>query len=188
MFASLDRHDWNFWIWWLLFTAIASTAAFVVISLALFWLNLPFVDNAEDLQPTLFDQYMGSTLFALAGAIIGFGQWLIIVSGAGWLAWFWTYLIVGATAAELLGPALAQFVPWLIIGLWTGLFQWLFLRQYYPRAGVWLPVTILATIIGASGWSVGSICGGTLFWAAAGGITGYTLLIFEANKWDRTHA
>ena len=186
-------------MWWVLFTAITSTASFVIISLALFWLNLPFVDNAEGLQPTLLDQYMGSSLFALAGATIGFGQWLalrkilprsawwILASGAGWLAWYWTFLIVGAAAAELLGPALAQFVPWLIIGLWTGLFQWLFLRQYYPRAEVWLPVTILAVIIGASGWSVGSICGGTFFWAAAGGITGYTLLKFEAHKWDRTH-
>ena len=194
MFANLERHDWNFWMWWVGFTAVASSACFVVISLALFWLNLPFVDNAKGLQPTLIDQVVGSLFFALAGATIGFGQWpalrmivprsawWILISGAGWLAGYWTYIIVNASEIDHLIPTLAQFVPWLIIGLWTGLFQWLFLRRFYTRAEVWLVVTTVAIIIGGSGWNVGSICGGVFFWAAAGAITGYTLLRFEANK------
>jgi len=196
MFANLDRHDWNFWTWWVAFTAVASTACFVIVSLAQFWLNLPFAASGEGLPPSFIDQLMGSLFFALAGATIGLGQWLalrmivprsawwILAGGGGWLAGYWSYLVMNGAAADLLHPTLAQFLPWLIIGLWTGLFQWGFLRRHYPRADVWLPVAIIAIVIGAAGWNVGSICGGSFSWAAAGAITGYTLLRFEENRAD----
>ena len=194
MFANLERHDWNFWMWWVLLTAVASTACFVIVSLALFWLNLPFASNGEGLAPTFLDLLLGSLFFALAGAAIGVGQWLalrmilprsarwILAGCLGWLAGYWSYLFMDGTIAGLLHPLLGQFLPWLIIGLWSGLFQWLFLRRQYPDANAWLSVTVLATLVGASGWTVGSICGGVFTWAAAGAITGYFLLRFEANK------
>ena len=194
MDSNLKGHDWNFWMWWVAFTAVASTACFVIIGLAFFWLNLPFAEKSEALQPTFIDQVTGSLFFALAGAAIACGQWLalrmimprsarwILAGGAGWLAGYWSYLLVYGVATGLLHPTLLQLLPWLIIGLWSGLFQWLFLRRHYPRADIWLPVSLLAILIGAGGWIVGSIFGGTFSWAAAGAITGYTLLRFEAIR------
>jgi hypothetical protein len=194
MFRKLEGHDWNFWMWWVLLTAFTSTICFVIISLAFVWLNLPFAENNGGIEPTFLDKILGSLFFALAGMALAGGQWLalriifprsawwILAGGAGWLVGYWSYLLVFEYAAGLLQPVLAQFLPWFIIGLWGGLFQWLVLRPRYPRADSWLPVSTLALLIGSIGWTVGSICGGTFSWAVAGAIGGYALLRLEANR------
>ncbi len=197
MFSSLERHDWNFWMWWLFYTAVSSLIALVAIVFILRLLNLPFLELEESITPTFFDQLLAALIFGISGSIIGLGQWLglrmllsgagwwIAASGAGWLAGYGTNLLVSELLGNRLNPAMALFLPWLIIGLWSGLFEWLVLRQHYHRADAWIVVHGLAVLVGALGWIVGSACGGAFSWSVTGAITGYALLRFEAGKAQR---
>lgn len=175
-------------------TAAGSAAALIALVLLLGFLDLPFLASGEGAQPSLAEQVAATLLFALAGAIIGFAQWLalkmifprsawwILATGAGWLMGYVSNLIVAALAADLFNQILALIVPWLIIGLWSGLFQWLILRRFYPRVDPWVIIATISVVIGAIGWIVGSVCGGSLTWAIAGALTGYSLLKFEEAK------
>jgi hypothetical protein len=197
MFSSLQRHDWNFWMWWLFYTTISSVIALVAIVFILRLLNLPFLDLEESASPTLVDQVLAALIFGVSGSIIGLGQWLgirmlisragwwILASGAGWLAGYSTNLLVAELAGDRLNPAVALFLPWFVIGLWSGLFEWLVLRRHYRRADAWIVVHGLALLVGALGWIVGSVCGGVLSWSVTGAITGYALLRFEASRADK---
>lgn len=194
MFSSLERHDWNFWMWWLFYTTISSFIALAAIVFILRLLNLPFLELEESVSPTFFDHVLAALIFGISGSIIGLGQWLglrmlvskagwwIAASGAGWLAGYSTNLIVSELVGARLNPAMALFLPWFVIGLWSGLFEWLVLRRYYRRADSWIIVHGLAVLIGALGWIVGSVCGGALSWSVTGAITGYALLRYEAGN------
>lgn len=189
MFSSLARYDLNWWLWWSIVTAAGTTAGLFLVALILVNLGLPFlVEMAEGQTPSLLDQIVVAPIFALTGVAIGLAQWFSLrqlIPGAGWwivatpLGWLFGYLATVLMAA--LGPTTnmsgtAALVPWLVIGLATGICQWLLLRAHYQRAGWWLPVATLAMAIGATGWVFGGICGGGLTWLAAGGLTGFTIL------------
>jgi hypothetical protein len=194
MFSSFQRHDWNFWMWWLFYTATSSFIALVAIVLILDLLNLPFLEDEETLSPTVLDQVLAAIIFGISGAIIGLGQWLglrmllsragwwILASSGGWSIGYLINILIISLAGDRLNPAMAIFLPWFIIGLSSGLLEWLVLRRHYQRADAWIVVNGLAVLIGAMGWIVGSACGGAISWAVTGAITGYALLRFEAGR------
>ena len=95
----------------------------------------------------------------IAGAMIGFGQWLvlrrwvdrawwwILASGAGWggaiALGMTTY---GIFAAELRWEVVGMAMTLPVIFFGVGLFQWLLLRRWVRRAGWWLLASGLSSL------------------------------------------
>lgn len=183
--SGFDRHTW---MWWILVTALGNTAAIVVLSLIISALRVPVLGATGDGQPlTFLEQIALAPLFALAGAIVGAGQWSILrglmlragwwilATAGGWMTgYMWSYFLfppgsVSSSFFQLL-------LPWMLFGLAAGLFQWLVLRTGFERCGSWILIATVAMAIGASGWLIGGICGGVLLWMASGAFSGWALL------------
>lgn len=175
-------------MWWILYSTAASIVAFLFIVLLLDVLELPFLVEANESGPTLTDQLIGALIFGMSGFIIGFGQWMVLrmtflatrkwmlASAGGWLLGYATNVILRDSVSGIFDSAMVLFFPWLVIGLWAGILQWIILRRRYRDSSAWITMSALAVLIGASGWIVGSICGGSLSWAIAGALNGYTFL------------
>ncbi len=126
--------NWNLWLQWILATTLG-------------WL-------------------VGSSFLPLelvAGLSIGVAQWLILrplfpqtgwwipLSAGGWILGWGISMVIAVPGADFLIAGL--------VGLSTGSFQWFILRQWVPLAGWWIVVSVLAWIIGLSGFAEPRLAG-----------------------------
>jgi len=188
MSAQREPFDWNTWLWWISLTALSTIVAMFMIALVVFGLGVPAVSGlGDEATASMALQVAMAPLFALAGALVGGAQWLVLrgqipragwwvlATAGGWMAgYLWSYLLFppgGGTAgfAEVL-------TPWLLNGLATGLCQWLLLRHFYQRSSLWVATAGLAMVIGTTGWLLGGTFGGAFLWLAAGAFSGWILL------------
>lgn len=188
MGAEKGPFDWNSWLWWIALTALSTITAMFMIFFVVFNLSTRVVGTfSEDQTASLLLQLATAPLFALAGAIAGGGQWLvlrglfnrsgwwILATAGGWMAgYLWSFLLLPASSGTLtFGAAI---LPWAINGFATGLCQWLVLRHHYDRSGLWIPTATLAMAIGTTGWLIGGTFGGAILWLVAGALSGWILL------------
>lgn len=188
MSAQREPFDWNSWLWWISLTALTTISAMFLVIFAVFNLGVPLIGTfVEGESAPIALQVAIAPLFALAGALVGGGQWLILRSlfsragwwvlatAAGWMAgYLWSYVIFppGTDTSSFL----IVLLPWVLNGLATGLCQWLIVRQHYDRSGLWIPTAALAMAIGTTGWLIGGTFGGAFLWLAAGAFSGWVLL------------
>ena len=180
--------DWNTWMWWVSLTALGGTTAYVLMSIVITVLGASiFGATGDDQTASMALQVALAPLFALAGAAMGAGQWLmlrsmilragwwVLATAGGWMAGYLLSLILFPPDSDT--PSLfLLLVPWLLFGLATGLCQWLVLRPYFHRSANWIPVATVTTVIGASGWLIGGMMGGAISWLAAGALSGWVLM------------
>jgi len=180
--------DWNTYVWWASLTAVGNTMAVVVISIAVSTLRVSlFGATGEDQVAPVAVLVALTPIFAVGGAIVGLGQWImlrglisragwwILATAGGWMSgYLWAYMLFPP------GSDMTSFgsllTPWLLFGLASGVLQWLVLRRQFERAALWVPTAILAMAIGTTGLMIGGTFGGALLWLVAGAISGYVLL------------
>lgn len=187
MTAERSPFDWNAWLWWLSLTAMATIAAMTFIFFLVFNIGVQAIGTFSDGQSSSIAlQVAIAPIFAVAGAIVGFGQWLvlrglfhragwwILATAGGWMAgYLWSFLLIPPDIdVSSIGIAL---LPWALNGLGAGLCQWLVLRRHYDRSALWIPTATLAVIIGMTGWLIGGTFGGAFLWLLAGGFSGWVL-------------
>lgn len=194
MGAERDPFDWQTWMWWISLTALSTTAAYVFLSIVVSVFGAAVADaTADGQQVTMAMQLTLAPFFFAAGAIVGAGQWfvlrgLIVRSGwwmpataAGWTAgYLWSNLLFPLTSDPVSNFSL--FSLWLLIGLTTGLCQWMVLRLHYERSALWVPAAIVAAALGASGWLLGGLFGWALLWLLAAAFSGWVLLRALSSK------
>lgn len=188
MSAQREPFDWNAWLWWVSLTALSTLTAIFVILFIVGNLGLSALSGVGDGESasTAFPVAI-APVFALGGAIIGAAQWLVLrgrikragwwvlATAGGWMAgYLWSYLLFPSTSET--ATIVELLLPWLLYGLSAGLLQWLILRHFYHRSGLWVPTAGLAMVIGTSGWLVGGTFGGTFLWLASGAFSGWILL------------
>ena len=107
-----------------------------------------------------------------------FGLWWVLATALGW--------VVGFTICEGVKSALLSIRSSIgapdgaLIGTGIGLVQWLVLSRYLPRAGWWIPATILGFAIGkAAGDSLAGHITGLLGFALGGAMIGFLVGIAQ---------
>jgi hypothetical protein len=189
MSAQRGPFDWNAWLWWISLTALSTIAAMIMVVIVVVSLGQSALGGLGDGESgSMAMQVALAPLFALAGAIVGAAQWLvlrgqiqragwwILATAGGWMAgYLWSFLLFPATSGTTATFAEVIF-PWLLNGLATGLCQWLILRHFYHRSSLWVATAALSMVIGTTGWAVGGTFGGGFLWLAAGALSGYVLL------------
>jgi hypothetical protein len=123
--------------------------------------------------------------FVFSGFLVGIFQWLVL-QGRIRNPWRW---IVATTAGWTAGylitffgiPAQFEFANGVVIGLTTGLAQWLVLRREVHWAGWWIIFSII-------GWTTGLtlLPGATLSGTMAGILTGLALEILLRHPKSKT--
>ena len=100
--------------------------------------------------------------------------WWILASGLGWTAG----LPVGAILAQRIGLSEALFgvVMGAVIGVTTGLLQWIYLSRHVTSAGWWIPANIFAWASSILYYQAGVSWLGVLYGALAGIVTGVAIL------------
>jgi hypothetical protein len=158
----------SFWPQWMLATAAGSTLGAVVGGVLITtWLqSFPPVSDPLATAEITIPRIAGA--LGVWGAGIGLMQTLLLrrrLAGAYWwpLATIGGWVIAGALTSALpiggavtgrgidIGPIgfLAQAVATILaIGLLSGLFQWLILRQQVDRAGRWVWITVVGIALG----------------------------------------
>ena len=134
---------------------------------------------------TTFGWIVAAILFSAlptiaAGFILGFLQWLvleyrirqawrwIVASAIGW--------VTGGSIVYLLALTDQGILAGLIIGVTTGIAEWLILRGEVLWAGWWIPISMIAWTTG-----IGLIPGFFSTGAVAGAISGLALIILLPN-------
>ena len=149
--------DWNLWMQWVLATTVAWLVGWAVVG---------------DIG---------------IGLVVGLAQWFplrqlgrpaiwwIPASTVGWLAG-WT-LIVSGWLVPANASGLSTVISGAVLGLTTGLAQWLVMRLLTRRAGWW----IFASIVG---WAVGltGLLGASLVGAVVGALTGFMLDVLKRSS------
>jgi hypothetical protein len=188
MSAQREPFDWNAWMWWTSLTALSTITAMIMVVYVIVGLGLPVLGIFDDEQTaSMALQVAMAPLFALAGAIVGLAQWLILrgqiqragwwvlATAGGWMAgYLWSSLLFPARGGQATFSEVL--FPWLLNGLMTGLCQWLILRNFYHRSALWVLTAALAMGIGTTGWLLGGTFGGTFLWLVAGALSGWILL------------
>ncbi len=175
-------------MWWVSLTALSTISAMMMIALVVVGLGVPALGMfSDDQTASLALQVAMAPLFALAGAIVGGAQWIILrgqiqragwwvlATAAGWMAgYLWSFLLFppGAETASFLSVLL----PWVLNGLATGLCQWLILRHHFERSAIWVATAALAMAVGTTGWLIGGTFGGAFMWLVAGAFGGWIIL------------
>lgn len=192
--TGLSRYDWNFWLWWMVGTAAGATLGGSLVALTLSFVGPSLGDASSVNGDSLTVQLIFAPILAIPGFTIGALQWFILrsiirpagwwvlITGAGWFVGNLFAILLTLILPLELPAGLALILPWFAIGLTSGLGQGIFLRRHFEQTEYWVPLTTLGVLIGASGWIFGSICGGTVAWVAAGGLTGFLLLRMIESK------
>ena len=169
----------DFWFFWVL----ASTASFAVGYIAFIAIN--FVDSFV----------FGVIWFAVAGAVIGIAQGLVVPWKVSGVLWWVLASSFGFSVSLVVGDAMGKIVPGLIrpaalgamigpavlgamigpavlgamIGASLGIAQWLVLQRYVFQAGWWVLVSALGL---GMGLSVARIVGEAMSFLVTGVVTG----------------
>ena len=155
--------DWTAWIQWVFLTTLG-------------WLLGILVTAQVDV---VTDGRMGPWLELGIGVAVGLVQWIqlrtlmpqsgwwILASGIGWG--------LSLAIARLIGTGLALELRGTLIGIITGLSQWLLLRRAFHQAWWWI-------VTSALGWTAGQAMGDSLVGAVVGGITGVTLVMLVSHR------
>lgn len=144
-----------------------------------------------------FDAANGITLGIVMGAIGGYFQWVVLrerIAGVGlWglasaLGFGSAILAGGAATITSENVAMTVVLIGSVLGVVTGILQWLILRRKILRAGWWLLATLLGSLVGATTipmaaalgeagkWGLAMMTFGLGFGAGNGAITGATLV------------
>ena len=146
--AKVERSEFGLWLGWTLATAGGMLLGFL--------LTIPLV-NLLDLG------FARVIVPILAGALIGFSQWIVLkrylttsadwvlAGGTGWAAGYALgLLLVQNLPCTLLGGIAA----YLLFGAIVAMVQWQVLRREIPSALTWIVVNALAW---AAGWSASQV-------------------------------
>jgi hypothetical protein len=188
MFPSIEKEDRQFLFSWAILTGAGSVAGLLLMSILFGQIIVRIIGENEDLETMTAPLVaLSVVLNALPGLTIGLGQWFelrnllpeawkwILATVAGWLVGFGLSSILYLLIPDL--PFLLLFVIRFIgIGLFAGLIQWWYLKGHISDAVLWIPVSILASLIGGFSWLIAGEIGGAIGWIIAGGISGYALL------------
>ncbi len=149
--------DWQLWFYWIMATTLG-------------WLLGSLLFNTIPLMRLM-----------IAGAAIAAFQWAVLFKRMpkawqwipytflGWFFGYWAALLIFHQSAVLWsGP---------LVGLGTGITQWLYLRNKLPLAGWWIPISLLAWTTGIT-ILPGALTSGTL----PSALTGLTLVILLHNS------
>jgi hypothetical protein len=125
--------------------------------------------------------------FVISGFLVGIFQWLVLL-GRIRTPWRWVLVTtLGWTVGYLITffgiPSQFEFVNGLVIGLTTGLAQWVVLRREVHWAGWWIVFSIIGWITGLTLFP-GAMLSGTM----AGIMTGLALEILLRNPKPKTMA
>jgi hypothetical protein len=180
--------DLNTLLWWISLTAIANIVGLVVAQVVFVYVVRPLFGFAPDEQSTsVVLQLTEAPLYAVGGAIAGAGQWLVLrrlfpragwwvlATAGGWMAgslWSTILFPAGTASTSVVGAIIAL----LLLGLCTGICQWLVLRIHYERSELWVPVATLAITVGTTGWLAGGTIFGGVLLLASGALGGWTLM------------
>ncbi len=188
MFSNIDKQDRQTWFAWALLTGAGSMAGVTLVSLALN--AVPILGTAEQgdgNELTLSLVVSSLVVYAILGGMIGAGQWYelrnllpraglwILATAGGWLLGF-SLGVLAFTLLPELPPLVLISLPFLLVGIISGVSQWLYLRRFWSDSLSWIPVSALVTVIGGLSWMITGVIGGSIGWAIAGAISGYMLL------------
>jgi hypothetical protein len=174
----------GYWLTWFLASVIGYGMG-AILSMSISWRFFPTGDAAK-----------GITLGIVMGATGGYFQWVVLrerIAGAGlWgsVSALGFGLAMGTVIAADAGEnyAIAVVLIGTIYGAAGGILQWLILRRNVPRAGWWLLVNLLGSLVGAiafpiavlisetGNWDLATMTLGLGFGAGNGAITGATLV------------
>ena len=176
----------GYWLAWFL----ASVMGFVTGAI----LGVGVAYRLFDRDP--FDILMGITLGPVMGVTGGYFQWVVLreqIAGAG--LWVLTSALgfgvaMGAIVAADTGEdyAMAVVLMGSVLGVVSGILQWLILHRKVPRAGWWLLANLVGSLIGAvaipiataisetGNWGLAVMTFGLVFGAANGATTGAALV------------
>ncbi len=138
------RVGWGFWLQWV----GASTGG-----LTLAMLSLAVIDSVAGQENSLGDGLAHIVGLALAGAVVGIVQWLVLRRQIRRAAWGVlansVALPVGFFGGYLLGgPPVDFFGGFVVLGILGGITYWLVLRQQVYRAGWWVLASSLGWVVG----------------------------------------
>ena len=191
MFSRIDREDRQFLFSWAILTGAGSIAGLMLLSILFGQIVVRVLGESEDLDE-MTAPLVALSLFLniIPGATIGLGQWFelrnllpraglwILATAMGWFVGFGVGAVVYLLFPDIPYPILFV-IRFLSIGLFSGIAQWLYLKPHISDAVWWIPVAILAALIGGFSWFIASEIGGAIGWIIAGGISGYVLLILR---------
>lgn len=191
MFSNINKEDRQFLFSWSILTGAGSIAGLMLLSLLFSQIVVRVLGETElPEEMTIGLLVLSLILNVIPGITIGLGQWFelrslfpragwwIAATAAGWLVGFGVGSLV-YLAFPGLPFAILFALRFASIGLFSGIGQWLFLRQHWSNATLWIPVAILVALIGGFSWYIASEIGGALGWIIAGGISGYALLLMR---------
>lgn len=123
----------------------------------------------------------------IAGVLVGAFQWLVL---QGRLAHAWRWIvatsagwIIGYLITLLMLPQEFEFLQGMIIGLTTGIAQWMILRREFHWAGWWIIFSTMGWITGLT-LLQGVLLSGTM----SGALSGLCLEILLRNPKPKTTA
>ncbi len=188
MGKSRGNFDLNTWLWWIALTAVGNVTAVIIISLVGGLLGAALAGASGNDGSTTFAQLAAiAPVFALAGAVLGASQWLMLrryiqragwwigATAAGWMAGYLWSLLLFPPGSDT-SPNLALWLLFLFIGLASGSCQWLLMRLQFERASIWIAVAIGSMAIASAGLMLGGIRGLAIFWLPAAALNGWVLL------------
>ncbi|MGB3714610.1 MAG: hypothetical protein WA996_09295 [Candidatus Promineifilaceae bacterium] len=191
MLSRLTKEDRQFWFSWSLLTGAGSIAAVMLLTLAVNFIAIPAAGDGGESDSLSLPLLIASLfVYAIPGALIGLGQWFELrnlLPRAGWwilataIGWVIGFGIGNLAFAFLAGlpPLLVFSLPWIAVGLVTGIGQWLYLRLHWSNTTPWIVVAILMTVIGGYSWLLVGTLGGAIGWLIAGAVSGYALIILR---------
>jgi len=144
--------NWLFWLWWVLANLIAWPMGAVI--------GWVISHRAARFLGSAIAAIVG---MAIAGAIVGLGQWAVIQIRTGQSGWWIPVsslgLAGGFAAARIAldwNPA-GFIVIFGLIGILVGIVQWMVLGQHVPAGGWWIPGTCVGYVgaILVSAWLEG---------------------------------
>lgn len=191
MLSRLTKEDRQFLFSWSLLTGAGSIAAIMLLTLAVNFVAIPATGDGGETDSFSLPLLIASLfVYAIPGALIGLGQWFelrnlmpragwwILATAIGWVLGFGIGNLAFAILADL--PPLILFsLPWIAVGIVSGIGQWLFLRLRWSNMGPWIVVAILVAVIGGYSWLIAGTIGGAIGWLIAGAISGYALIVLR---------
>jgi len=191
MFSNINKEDRQFLFSFAVLTGAGSIAGLMLLSLLFSQIVVRVLGETElPEEMTTGLLVLSLILNIIPGIMIGLGQWFelrslfpsagwwIAATAAGWLVGFGVGSLV-YLALPGLPFAILFALRFASIGLFSGIGQWLYLKQHLSNATLWIPVAILVALIGGFSWYVASEIGGALGWIIAGGVSGYALLLLR---------
>ena len=144
--------NWLFWIWWVLANLVAWP-----MGAAIGWVI------SQQITRLLGSATASIVGMAVAGAIVGLGQWAVLQARTGQSGWWIPVSSLGlaggfAAARIALDWDRAGFVVIFgSVGVLVGIVQWMVLGRYVPTGGWWIPGTCVGYVgaILVSAWLEG---------------------------------